>query len=316
MLKSELFDRWHYFRYHFDFYNRGDVHPLANSIVEAITDIENQIPKAGIDYIKKIASLNGKENDTSHYDQLLQILAELLIVHHSVNYKWKDLVEINYEPKTVNSKRNPELIIKTNTLEIGIEVKAPEFVKKHTERNTKPIQLPSRSDLIEVLNKDFVMLPRDNPVKDFLISANKKFAGFKNNNPSFIGVLVVVWDDFIYEPISALLSKQCGLFTDNSFAFDAEGNMLKFENVDSVIITRHLYLIKNGTRDENLPDMYRHPLDYGINGEFPYKVHINNPNSKLKIPDEVIDCFQSCEPNPTLGAEYCPIDLVQWNPEL
>lgn len=84
------------------------------------------------------------------------------------------------------------------------------------------------------------MLPRDNPIKDFLISANEKFRIFKQSNAAFLSTLVIVWDDFIYEPISAISPPQAGLFTENSFAKDDDGNPLKFEYVDCVIITRHL----------------------------------------------------------------------------
>jgi len=67
-------------------------HPLAKSIVDAIINIENTIPKAGMDYLKKIASINSKKDKTEHYDQLLQVLAELLIVNKTVNYEWNDRV--------------------------------------------------------------------------------------------------------------------------------------------------------------------------------------------------------------------------------
>ena len=52
-------------------------------------------------------------------------------------------------------------------------------------------------------------LPRDDPVKDFLVSANAKFEHFKKADaPNFVGVLVIVWDDFIWQdqPISPLIS--------------------------------------------------------------------------------------------------------------
>jgi hypothetical protein len=53
-------------------------------------------------------------------------------------------------------------------------------------------------------------LPRDNPVKDFLVSADAKFEHFKETDANFIGVLVIIWDDFIYEPISSLISESAG----------------------------------------------------------------------------------------------------------
>ena len=310
--KSDIFKKWHFFKYHFDFYNKGLEHPLAKSIIEMTVELENLIPKAGLDYIQKIASINDKPNHTKHFEQLLQVLAELTIVHKAVTFHWAEKISFSYEPTAGSSAKNPELTLATDAIAIGLEVKAPELVTKHNERATKPQQVPSRSNIFKVIDKEKTMLPRDNPVKDFLISADKKFEEFKKSNPNFYGVLVIVWDDFIYEPISALTSPQAGLFTENSFAKDEHSNILRFPNIDCVIVTRHLLPIVRGTRDEPLPDLSRHPLDYGRHKEFPFKVIIKNPWSILDTPNEIIDCFQVLKPGPELGAEYLPSDFITW----
>tara|TARA_R110002051_G_C8759597_1_gene501467 strand:+ start:102 stop:1076 length:975 start_codon:yes stop_codon:yes gene_type:complete len=309
---SDIFKKWHFFNYHFNFYSNGLEHPLAKSIIDAIVRVEEKMPTAGLDYLKKIEKINSKEDFTPHYDQLMQVLAELTIVNHTINYKWNNLQKFEYEPKSSTSNKNPELLVTTNDLQIAVEVKSPEFVKKHNQRANNPTQLPSRSDLIKTVNTSKTTLPRDNVAKDFLISSNEKFEGFKKDNPSTYCLLVIVWDDFIYEPISAISSPQAGLFTENSFAKSTDGKIMRFENVDCVVITRHLLPIKNGTRDELLPDFSEHPLDYGRDGEFPFKVMISNPNSKMAIPQEMIDCYQTREPGPDLGAEYLPIDIINW----
>lgn len=311
-LNSDIFKKWHFFKYHFDFYNRNLEHYLAKSIIDLVHDLENVLPTAGMDYLQKIACINDKPNETKHYDQLMQILAELLIVHKAATFNWGNNAKLQYEPTAGGSQKNPELVVAVEDLTVGIEVKAPEFVKKHNERGQKPQQLPSRSEIIKTLNVADTMLPRDNPVKDFLISADKKFEAFKKADPNFYSVLVIVWDDFIYEPISALTSPQAGLFTENSFAKDEQGNRLTFPNVDCVILTRHLLIIKQGTRDEMLADLAQHPLDYGRPGEFPFKVYIKNPVSQLEVPQKVIDCFQVLKPGPQLGSEYLPIDFITW----
>lgn len=309
---SDVFKKWHFFQYHFAFYDGGMEHPLAKSVVEAIAELENLVPGAGLDYIEKIAAINGRPNHTKHYEQLLQVLAELMVVHKAATYRWGNNTQFSYEPTAGKSGKNPELTIATDAIVVGIEVKAPELVTKHNERSTKPQQMPSRSQLIETVDKAETMLPRDNPIKDFLISADKKFEEFKKSDPHFYGVLVIVWDDFIYEPISALVSPQAGLFTDNSFAKDAEGHILHYPNLDCVIITRHLLPIVRGTRDELMPDFSRHPLDYGREGEFPFKVYFPNPWSGLQPPKEVLECFQALVPGPELGAEYLPSDFITW----
>lgn len=311
-LTSDLIKKWHFFKYHFQFYLKGLEHPLAKSITETISEIEKIIPNAGQDYINKIASINDRQNHTKHFEQLLQVLAELMIVHKAATFNWGNNMVFAYEPTAGNSDKNPELTITTDNLAIGIEVKSPELVTKHNERATKPQQIPSRSDIVKMVDKAETMLPRDNPVKDFLISADKKFEAFKVDNPNFYSALVIVWDDFIYEPISAISSPQAGLFTENSFAKDDKENILQFLNVDCVIITRHLLPIVRGTRDEPSPDLSQHPLDYGRHNEFPFKVIIPNPWSKLEPPSELVDCFQVLKPGPELGAEYLPSDFITW----
>jgi len=312
IFESDIFKKWHFFDYHFSFYKNDDEHPLAKSIVDAILNIESKIPKAGLDYLTKIANINSKEKSTQHYDQLLQVLAELTIISHAVEFDWNDLKKLEYEPISLSSKKNPEIAITTNTLKMAIEVKAPEFVKKHNERADNPTQLPSRSKLINKVDKSLTTLPRDNVVKDFLISANSKFEGFKADDLTTYCVLVIVWDDFVYEPISAISSPQAGLFTANTFAKTESGEQMKFEHVDCIIITRHLFPIKCATRDEVLPDLSQHPLDYGREGEFPFKIMIPNPESDLPIPQEMVDCFQTLELSQDLGAEYSPIDIINW----
>ncbi len=312
VIASDIFNKWHFFQHHFSISMRGGRNPLAESIIGLCCDMERIIKGVGVDYFNKIAAIKGKPNDTKHYDQLMQVLAEMIVVHKAITFSWNADMKFQYEPASATSSKNPELTIKTPELYFGIEVKAPEMVKKHNERGEKEKQLPSRSPMIDLVDKNMTMLPRDNPVKDFLISADAKFAGFKQADPNFYGVLVIVWDDFIYEPISALTSPQSGLFTSNSFATDAKGVSLTFPNVDCVIVTRHLLLIKNGTRDKILPDLFRHPLDYGRSGEFPFKVYFQNPTSQLNVPQQIIDCFQILQPDMRLGAEYLPIDFIQW----
>lgn len=104
ILNSDIFRKWHFFNYHFGFYNKGHEHPLAKSIVDLTLDLEALIPGAGKDYIDKIAAINNKPHETKHYDQLIQVLAELLVVHKAATYKWGDVVKFEYEPTAGNSK--------------------------------------------------------------------------------------------------------------------------------------------------------------------------------------------------------------------
>lgn len=313
ILNSNIFKEWHYFKYHFQFFKNGIfLHPLANSIAILCSDLENKKENLGKSYIKKIESFCGREKFLPHYEQLLQTLSELMVVHKATTYDWSPDYEIIQEPTTNESKKNPEISIQIESIKIGIEVKSPEFFKKALERSSKSQQISTRTQIFETVKKNETMLPRDNTLKDFFQSANEKFLPFKKESEQFIGVLVVVWDDFIYEPISAIAPYARGLFSENSFVKDNKGEIEKFLGVDCVILTRHLLPIVKATRDEAIPDLYRYPLDYGLEGEFPFKVFYNNPWSKQKINPSIYRCFQAIEPGAHLGAEYLPSDFINW----
>lgn len=198
-LHSKIMTEWHYFQYHFNFYLNGHSHPFADSIVRLVTDIEDNLPGAGRDYIKKIENINGREKFVPHYDQLLQVLSEILIVHRTLKFNWDVSRSFAYEPKAGNSNMNPELVVNTKSFSLGVEVKTPEFVRKYNERAKREFQLPTRSDFINTFDKEKIMLPRDNVIKDFLLSANIKFKNFKEEVPNFYGILVIVWDDYVYD---------------------------------------------------------------------------------------------------------------------
>ena len=113
------------------------------------------------------------------------------------------------EPSGTGSLRNPEFVVSTPEARVGVEVKAPALLAHEQQRSSNPLQAAARALTPESLaafsgDGQEVTLPRDNPLKDFLVNAEGKFAPFHRDDPDFYGLLVVVWDDFIYEPISAL----------------------------------------------------------------------------------------------------------------
>jgi hypothetical protein len=154
-------------------------------------------------------------------------------------------------------------------------------------------------------------LPRDNPVKDFLLSADAKFAAFKKKADNFIGILVIIWDDNIYEPISTLLHEACGLMTPKSFHADPIGTPFPFANVDEIFLIRHLHQFVRVAGGRPLIDGCTHALDYGRDGEYPFKVFVQNPNGR-EVPNIMQHCLQGMPPHPEMGAEYMPKDLVRW----
>lgn len=312
---SDIFKKWHWFNYHFKICRNGGSHPFAWSIVRACIECEQYLPGFSRSMVDAIASISGREKDRRQYEQLLQRLAELLIIRHVVRHPWPFAAKFRYEPTAGVSKMNPELVVEGGPFAFGIEVKAPSLLDHIDKRSQNPTQLPSRAP------RDFrsampnasqgVTLPRDNPVKDFLSSSDAKFSAFKSVDPAFRSVLVIVWDDFIYEPISSLLHEQSGIFTPNSFAKDAHGVPLAFTNVDGVILVRHLHQFINASADRPLIDSCCDALEYGRDGEFPPKAFVANPNGK-GLPEYVVQCMQAYTPSPEMGAEYIPSDVVWW----
>ncbi len=320
-LQSDLMTEWHWFTYHFQFYLYGREHPFAKSIVEAITNIENVTPDFAIEMIKRISSLSGKEKFEPHYEQLLQICAELYILNHVVLFFKDQEIQIEHEPTSKKSDKNPEFIVRIDDIIFGIEVKSPSLLLHMNSRYDNQAQISTRVPGLLDSTKDLfgendVTYPRDNPVKDFLISADEKFAGFKEENKDFISLLFIIWDDYIYEPISAMLGEPAGLFLDGSFAKDKNGEQIKFSNVDAVLLDRQLINIIHATRDEPLHDNKKHAMDYGVKNEFPFKVIIPSPFSNTKIPDPIMECFQLYNLSPEIGAEYAPSDFIYWQKQV
>jgi hypothetical protein len=312
----DIFKKWHWFRFHFEQHLRGGSHPFARSIVQACLSCECHLPGFAARMIDAIAALAGREKDHKQYEQLLQRLAELLVIRQVVTYPWPFTPRFRWEPTPAGSKKSPELLVEGGPCPFGIEVKAPSLLEHIALREKNSTQVPSRSMPREQIDKlpgveQGVTLPRDNPVKDFLISAEAKFAPFRRANPEFRGVLVIVWDDFIYEPISSLIHPECGLLTRKSFATGPGGQPLTFPSVDAVVLIRHLHQFQQAAGDKPLVDQCREALDYGRDGDFPPKAIIGNPFAG-SVPMVVVKCLQAYTPSPEMGAEYLPSDLVWW----
>lgn len=312
---SNITLNWHWYGYHFNFLKSGVEHPFAKSIIDACLKVEKKIPGYSKRIIDQIASLNGKNSYLPHYDQLKQILSELLIVSH-LSEQYPD-AQFEDEPTIGDSRKNPEITITTEGYTLGVEVKSPKLREHVQQRAIRTAQIPGRlpfaQQMIELSGgKEKVTLPRDNPVKDFLISANGKFKGFKEQIDKFYSVLVIVWDDYIYEPITSLTNKFSGLFTENSFAKDENDKPLQFENVDAIIIVRQLHIFVEAAAERPLVDGKQHALDYGKQREFPFKVILPNPSAR-KIPEEIKKAFHALETSHNLGAEYIPQDYIIWS---
>lgn len=316
VLSSKIFKEWHYFRYHFECFQYGRFNWLANDIAKACLLCEDVVPGFSKLFIEKLASIGGRDRFEPHYEQLIQLLAELHILTQVYTFSQQMNADYFSEEQNASKSKFPEVIVKVRNCHIGVEVKSPQFFKHVNMRATRPYQVPARSMPVEALSRiadgmENVTLPRDNPIKDFLVSADDKFNEVKSRFSNFYGILVIVWDDFIYEPISALLSQQSGLLTPSTFFKDTNGNPVTYLNIDGIFIIRHLHQIVASTREEPLADSCQWTFDYGQPDIFPWKAFVPTPWGK-RIPTKIIECFQGRLLSPMLGAEYVPNDIIMW----
>jgi hypothetical protein len=202
-------------------------------------------------------------------------------------------------------------MVRLADVRIGVEVKTPSPDAYRMIRDQSSLQYLSRLD-DEALRREGFTLPRDNPVKDFLASANEKFKPFRKADPNFYGVLVVVWDDYINAPIAALLAPSSGLFTPNSFARDGAAQPLKFEYVDAVVLIRQQHQFRWAAADKGVFDGRTHVMDFGKPGSFPFNIYVTNPLGRMP-PETVLTALHAIPRDETLGAEYGIGDFVKWD---
>ena len=271
ILLTKLVDcGWHWLSYHFLPYKYGCEHFLSAAIVDSCLEIEASLPGYTEEFSSRLASLSGKERYTPHYEQIIQLLSELYVIRHLVSQA-QGRASFVHEPIAAGSPKNPELEMKINGITLYFEVKCREFIEHNNNRGGAAIEIPSRAEgILDLANKlspegNSICLPRDNPVKDFLVSADSKFSSFKKHNRSAVCVLVIIWDDFAYEPISSLLNEASGLLTEKSF-FREAGEAVTFKCIDGILIVRQSHHLVLATRDNFPTDGLRHPLDWGKKG--------------------------------------------------
>lgn len=304
--------QWHWFTFHF---SKLPPHPFCRSIVDACADCETRLPGLGFQFVRDIAAICGMEKHEPHYDQLLQKLAELLVLRQLLTLDWPEGTSFQHEPAVSAVGKRPELRVVTPGRCFLFEVKTPSLLEHARVRNSNTFQAPSRAlpmaQTETLAGNGGLTLPRDNPVKDFLLDADKKFAQFKKVQAE-TSVLVIVWDDFIYEPITVLKHEQCGLLTVNSYLKDATGGPVQFANIDAVVVVRHLTYFKRAAADLPLQER-EHALDFGEEHALP-NVFIAIGDKEL-VPDNIRQGLRAIswdDPLLQRAADYRPKDLVIW----
>jgi len=280
-------------------------------IVSACREVEKAVPGFGVEFIGRLAAVKAKAKNIQQYEQLLQLLAELFILRRVATYSWPEPVKFDYEPPSSTSKKNPEIIVRCQDFEFGVEVKCPAILNHVKARGKKGVQAVGRAmplDSLQGVSGGDVMLPRDNPIKDFLISANEKFAG--HQRAGFFGLLFIFWDEFLNEPISALTNPGSGLLTDNSFHKE-DGIAVKYPHVDGVVLVPSFHILSYATGHEGINGFVDF-LDYGDPNEYPFRALVPVSTQLDKLPGDVLACCGAHPHDTLIGAEYQPTDSVLW----
>lgn len=304
----------HLFNYHFNPYNlRINKNPFSNSIILNCFHIEKRLEGYSKKFIKKIASF--KEKNLEHYDQLLQFSAELIVISHLAESLGDEWI-FEEEPIANGSKKNPEISVSNGEITLLVEVKSPRFHEFQKTRTQTGVQLPSRINGFQEMAKSVYgenpSLPRDNIIKDFLISADTKFKNFKLEDKNILSVLVIVWDDYIYEPISSLKNDFTGLLTEQSYYKDKNQKAVKFQNIDNIVLLRNMTeVVKCTIHDINPTSGLSHPLDYGKKGiALPKSLFTVNSHDKEDFILELFECTRQVHLEHF--ADYKAQDLIMW----
>lgn len=244
------------------------------------------------------------------FESIIQVLGEIYVTGGAIETADRHndgQIQFRHEPGIANSK-NPEFEVSASETWYSVEVKTPRLIEYGRKRAVLSRQLTARLPHPSALGP--ATLPRDNPIKDFLVSANEKFAAYRAIRPDALAILTIVWDDFIQEAVSALCHPKSGLLTAHSFFKGTDGKAVQFENVDAVLLIRHQHQMILATREEPLGDGQR-PFTYH-GPPFPPKALVLNPAGRA-IPPEVVTAL-GATPIEDLSnyAEYRAPDMIIW----
>lgn len=304
--------RWHWFQYHFRYLPPT---PFARSFIEACIDCEMRLPGLGKQLIRDIGAIGGIERHEPHYDQLMQKLAEVLVLRQLLFLPWPAGTTFQHEPALAPRGKRPELRVVTPESSYLFEVKTPSLTPHARNRAANGLQAPVRMfdrAMLDGLAQDGgLTLPRDNPIKDFLVDAEQKFGPFKDAGPT-TSILVIVWDDHIFEAITVLTQEQCGLLTPNSYLKGVDGEAVTFNKIDAVVLVRHLMYFRNAAAEARLVER-AHAFDFGDETALP-NVFIPVP-SGTDVPAFIRDGLRAKPLDDPLlqnAAEYRPVEMVFW----
>jgi hypothetical protein len=287
---------------------RGNHITFAIDLLDALDAVDSATPGYASEMLQRIGSIDGVGEE--QYEAVLQILAEIYVTSGLVRKadRSEGVSFFTHEP-SLGQQKNPEFEVRISNNWLVVEVKAPRLIQHGRLRTANEFQLNARLPK-GALPEGEKTLPRDNPVKDFLISAEEKFISYEQVRADAYRVLVIIWDDFSNEPIAALQNSGSGLLTANSFYRDDSGDPVVFSHIDGILIVRHQHQLIRATRCEPLIDDLKGAFAYEHNF-FPPKAYIECPGGK-ELPEAMLKALNATPIADCVGAEYHPSELVMW----
>lgn len=300
----------HFLDFHFANHNE-----FAQEFVALMCVLEDLCPGAGCATVKKIASLRG--TDPATYDQIIQALCELVIGKRFIEaFPAGKGFTLHWEP-TDMGKANPEFMLVGPEWRVLVEVKCPSLheyeVKNRTATQQLAARLPFLKDIMSSVSGAEPALPLDNKLKDFLVSAEKKFSSFREVSLHTYGVLVVCWTERMFEAVSPLSNEGCGLLTSESF-YRKDDEVVQFPHVSGVITTQQQSFLKSALAGYR-PDHLASDLDYGSYWKPQTPVNpVFSPNefAKRQLPEEIINALEAVMVGKGLDPMGGPMDFVMW----
>ncbi|MDM5283803.1 YecA family protein [Peribacillus frigoritolerans] len=279
------------------------VHPFLGMMSEALEYLDNLMPT----YANRIVTWLSTLVNKSEYEQNFAVFGEILVLFKVA--KVANCVNgqpyIVPEPSSKKDSKNPEFRSNIQGIYYAGEVKTPSLAEYIYNRQSG-IQITTHLPDRDIFIDDKIISPNILRIRDNLVNTHNKYKEYiqKPEYKEDYRFLFIVWDDFINEPISALINPYCGLFTKNTFYPESDFNL-----IDGVFIIRHLHQFRRILRNEEFMYDLVHAFDWPSE-QYPV-AFVQNPNGR-KVPDVFIEKFSAINPNDMLFAEYRPTDWVDW----
>lgn len=221
-----------------------------SAVSRCLQNIARIDERAYYDMVRNKLKAKNKRSFDMH--GLISAFCELSIMNTFI-CRSSDPESFRYEDHVKDgSSKNVEFSIKMSDFIFHVEVKTSNLILEDREiaellKNNPAVLLTDA----QTENYEEICAKTEFPVRgslarrlaDFLESANEKFG--KTNNEKEINLLVICWDDRVHLPLMALKSpKAQGLLTEKSFITDDQGQPLKYDNVDCVLINGNYALFK------------------------------------------------------------------------